>query len=100
MSAWVIIVWDDCMRKLIGFRTILWALILSIVAAAILLLGTIFNVWASNSVFYIPLLVLFAMPLSFMLFVYLVHHEQEQAKKVQQEDRSRHEIEPSEIQSN
>ena len=88
------------MRKLIGFRTILWALSLSIAAALVLLLGTIFNVWASNSVFYIPLLVLFAMPLSFMLFVYLVHHEQEQSKKVQQEDSSRHEVESREIQSN
>lgn len=78
------------MKRITGFRTVLLALGLSMVAVVVLWLGTTFNIWTYSSLVNISLLLLFAIPLSLMLFVFLVHHEQEQTKDKQQEDGSSH----------
>ena len=78
------------MKRITGFRTILLALGLSIVAVVVLWLGTAFNIWASSGLVNISLLLLFVIPLSLILFVFLVHREQERTKDKQQENGSSH----------
>lgn len=68
------------MKRITGFRTILLALGLSMVAVVVLWLGTAFNIWASSGLVNISLLLLFVIPLSLILFVFLVHREQERTK--------------------
>ena len=72
------------MKRMIGFRTVLWALGLSIAAVVVLWFGWIFDIWPSGG--FIPVILLFAIPLSLMLFVFLVHREQEQSKNKRQEN--------------
>jgi membrane protein implicated in regulation of membrane protease activity len=76
------------MKRITGFRTILLALGLSMVAVVVLWLGTAFNIWASSGLVNISLLLLFVIPLSLILFVFLVHREQERTKDKQQENGS------------
>ncbi len=78
------------MKRITGFRTILLALGLSMVAVVVLWLGTAFNIWASSGLVNISLLLLFVIPLSLILFVFLVHREQERTKDKQQENGSSH----------
>ncbi len=78
------------MKRITGFRTILLALGLPMVAVVVLWLGTAFNIWASSGLVNISLLLLFVIPLSLILFVFLVHREQERTKDKQQENGSSH----------
>ncbi len=78
------------MKRITGFRTILLALGLSMVAVVVLWLGTAFNIWASSGLVNISLLLLFVIPLSLILFVFLVHREQERTKDKQQKNGSSH----------
>jgi presenilin-like A22 family membrane protease len=64
------------------------ALLLAIVAVAILALGETFNIWASNGLINIAVILVFIIPLSMICFVLLAHHEQEQAKNEKGEDGS------------
>ncbi|TMD50593.1 MAG: hypothetical protein E6I93_11855 [Chloroflexi bacterium] len=64
------------------------ALLLAMGAVVILALGETFNIWASNGLINISLILLIAIPLSMIGFVFLSHREQEQSKNEKGEDGS------------
>ena len=64
------------------------AILLAMGAVVILALGETFNIWASNGLINIAVILVFVIPLSMMCFVFLSHREQEQAKNEKGEDGS------------
>lgn len=64
------------------------AILLAMGAVLILALGETFNIWASNGLINISLILLLVIPLSMMCFVFLAHREQEHAKNEKGEDGS------------
>jgi hypothetical protein len=71
-----------------GMRIMVVALLLAMGAVVILALGETFNIWASNGLINISLILLIAIPLSMIGFVFLSHREQEQGKNEKGEDGS------------
>ena len=80
------------MKRMIGFRTVVWALGLSMAAVVVLLLGAAFNIWAASGLLSIPVILVLVIPLSLILFVLLVHREQEQSLSKRRDDDSSHSL--------
>jgi hypothetical protein len=64
-----------------GMRIMVVALLLAMGAVVILALGETFNIWASNGLINISLILLIAIPLSMIGFVFLSHREQGKNEK-------------------